>query len=68
MDVRQAILDELENQDRTIYWLSRHEDLGCNDRTAWGWLKGETDGINVAHIDQMCNILGLSIKRSKLTA
>ena len=60
--IRGSILRRLREDDRSIYWLSRHKRLTCNERTAWNWLKGVRDGINVRALDEMCDVMGLRVR------
>lgn len=66
MDIRKIILDELERQGRSKYWLAENPGCGTHKNAIYAYLRGESDssGQNIA---AMLNALNLSIVPGRTT-
>lgn len=60
MDFRKIILDELERQGRSKYWLAENPGCGVHKNGVYVYLRGESNGTGPA-IGAMLDALGLKI-------
>jgi len=65
VDIRQTILNELSRLHRSEYWLSRRPELTCHEATAYTWLRGEREGIQVTNLQEMFGVLGLRLTKGR---
>jgi len=60
MDIRKNILEELERQERSKYWLAEKPGCGVHKNGVYVYLRGESDGTGPA-IEAMLEALQLKI-------
>lgn len=65
IDFRKIVLDELERQDRSKYWLAENPGCGVHKAAVYAYLRGDTDAAS-STVAAMLTTLGMTVVAKSL--